>query len=93
MNISEVTANMKKVDCQGTITAIGKAREVNLKAGGTNTVSDATLKDESGEITVPLWGEHNLRVGDKVKIENGFSTSYKGKNQLSVGKFGRLTRL
>ena len=95
MNISEIKAQDRKVDVTGTITAIGKPREVNLKAGGTNTIADATLEDATGKITVPLWGDDiaKFRVGDKVQIAGGYVTSYKGVNQLSVGRFGKISRL
>lgn len=93
MKVSEITVGQKKVDVTGTITAIGEKRVVNLKAGGTSTVCDATLSDESGAIKVPLWGEHQFKVGDKVQISNGFTTSYKGALQLSIGKFGKIARV
>jgi replication factor A1 len=95
MKIKDIVVGAKSVTVEGTITALGEKRSVNLKSGGTNTVLDATLKDDSGEIKVPLWGADadKFRTGDKVKIENGYVTTFKGINQLSVGKFGKLTRL
>jgi ssDNA-binding replication factor A large subunit len=32
-----------------------------------------------------------VNVGNKVKIENGYVTSFKGEIQLNVGKFGTMT--
>jgi replication factor A1 len=32
-------------------------------------------------------------VGDKIKIENGYITSFKGELQLNIGKYGKLTVL
>jgi len=34
-----------------------------------------------------------VNVGDKIKIENGYVTSFKGEIQLNIGKFGKLTVL
>jgi replication factor A1 len=40
-----------------------------------------------------LWNEQiaHVNVNDKIKIENGYITSFKGEVQLNVGKFGKLT--
>jgi len=56
-------------------------------------VADATLKDETGKITMTLWNEQvkQVMVGDKVKIENGYAKSFRNILQLSTGKYGKLT--
>ena len=95
MNVSEITANMKKVDLIGTIATIAEPRTVNLKTGGTTEVADAIVQDASGSITVPIWGADiaKFRKGDRVEIKNGYSTSYKDKLQVSIGKYGKITLL
>ena len=54
---------------------------------------DAVVADETGSIKLTLWNDQiNLvNVGDNIKIENGYITSFKGEIQLNVGKFGKLT--
>jgi ssDNA-binding replication factor A large subunit len=32
-----------------------------------------------------------VKVNDKIKVENGYVTAFKGEIQLNVGKFGKLT--
>ena len=56
-------------------------------------VADATLKDETGKITLTLWNEQvsKVMVGDKIKIENGYAKSFRDVLQLSTGKHGKLT--
>ena len=91
MNISEIKNDSRKVDLEATVVEKSEPREVNTKYGKT-TVSDATIEDESGTITLVLWGEDNDRIkqGDKVRIENGFVREWNGNLQLSVGKYGKL---
>ena len=95
MNISELKAGMRNVSITGMIDSVGEPRTVNLKAGGTNTVADAIISDESGSIKLSLWGEeiNNVQPGDRVSVENGYINTFKGENSLNVGKFGKLKKL
>jgi len=58
----------------------------------TYTVADAVVGDESGKIKLTLWNEQIalVNVNDKIRIENGYVTSFKGEVQLNVGKYGKL---
>lgn len=95
MKISELKAGMRNVSITGKIDSVGEPRTVNLKAGGTNTVADAIISDESGSIKLSLWGEevNNVQPGDRVSVENGYINTFKGENSLNVGKFGKLKKL
>jgi replication factor A1 len=44
-------------------------------------------------VKLTLWNEQidQINVGDNIKIENGYVTSFKSEIQLNVGKFGKLT--
>jgi replication factor A1 len=95
MKISELKAGMRNVSITGKIDSVGEPRTVNLKAGGTNTVADAIISDESGNIKLSLWGEeiNNVQPGDRVSVENGYINTFRGENSLNVGKFGKLNKL
>jgi replication factor A1 len=95
MKISELKAGMRNVSVTGKIDSVGEPRTVNLKAGGTTTVADAIISDESGSIKLSLWGDDSSKVqaGDKVSVENGYINTFKGENSLSVGKFGKLNKV
>ena len=91
MKISEIDADSRKVELEATVTEKSEAREVNTKYGKTK-VSNATIEDDSGSITLVLWGDDCERIndGDKIRIENGFVREWNGTMQLSVGKYGKL---
>jgi replication factor A1 len=95
MKISELKSGMRNVSITGKIESVGEPRTVNLKAGGTNTVADAVISDDSGSIKLSLWGEDidKIHSGDKVSVENGYINTFKGENSLAVGKFGKLKKL
>lgn len=86
---------MRNVSVVAKVESVGEPRTVNLKAGGTNTVADAIISDESGKIKLSLWGDdiNKIQAGDRISIENGYINTFKGENSLSVGKFGKMTKL
>jgi len=91
MKISEIQARQGRIEVEGKITDLGEIREYN-KNGGTLRVCDAKFEDDSGEIKLTLWNDEidKVKVGDKVKISNGYCGEYQGEKQLSAGKFGKL---
>jgi replication factor A1 len=95
MKISELKAGASEVSIEGTIKEKEEAREVITKYGKRIRVANAIIFDETGEINLTLWGAYadEIKVGDKIKIENGFVTEFKGSPQLSTGKNGKITIL
>lgn len=94
MKISELKPGMRNVSVTAKVDSVGQPRTVNLKAGGTNTVADAVISDDSGSIKLSLWGDdiNKIQAGDKISVENGYINTFKGENSISVGKFGKLTK-
>ena len=86
---------MRNVSITGKIESVGEPRTVNLKAGGTNTVADAIISDETGSTKLSLWGDDidKIQPGDRVLIDNGYVNTFKGENSISVGKFGNLKKV
>ncbi len=95
MKISELKAGTGNVSVTGELSTKEEARDVITKFGKKLRVANATLKDDSGEIQISLWGEDadNFSQGDKVQIENGWVSEYKGNAQLSAGKFGKISKV
>jgi replication factor A1 len=95
MKISELKAGMRNVSVTGKIDSVGDPRTVNLKSGGTNMVADAVISDESGSMKLSLWGDDISKVqpGDRVSVENGYINTFKGENSISIGKFGKMTKV
>lgn len=93
LKIAELRFNSRGVYVEGIITEMGKSREVNLRAGGKARVAEAILTDETGSIKLNLWNEDIGRVkkGDRVRIENGYVTVFKGEKRLNVGRYGKLS--
>jgi replication factor A1 len=94
LNIKELRNGMKRVNVEAKVVEKGNPREVMSRyKDETYTVADAVVADETGSIKLTLWNEQidQVNVNDKVKIENGYVTSFKGEIQLNVGKYGKMT--
>ncbi len=84
---------MKRVSVEAKVVEKGDAREVKSRfKDETYRIVDAVVADETGSIKLTLWNEQidKVNVGDNIKIDNGYITSFKGENQLNVGKFGTM---
>ena len=96
MKIKELQTGMKRVEVEADVVDKGNPRQVQSRMSGeTFNVSDVVVQDETGNIKLTLWNEQidQVNVGDRIKIENGYITSFKGEIQLNVGKYGKLTIL
>jgi replication factor A1 len=88
--IAALRANVN-ANIEATITAISPVRDVTT-ARGPSQVADATLQDETGTITLTLWGDDTKKytVGQKVKISDGWVKDFRGKLQVSMGRSGTI---
>jgi len=94
VKICDIKEGDSEINIEAEVTEKSYAREVRSKFGyRALMVADATLKDETGSITLTLWNEQvrQVMVGDRVKIENGYAKSFRNVLQLSTGKYGTLT--
>jgi len=94
VDIKDLNDGMKRVSVEAKVVEKGDPREVKSKyKDETYRIVDAVVADETGSIKLTLWNEQidQVNVGDNVKIENGYVTSFKGEIQLNVGKFGTMT--
>ena len=93
MTTCEEAKNMKSgINVEGKIERKSEVRTVNTKFGETK-VCDAYLEDESGRIKLTLWADDTEKVknGDEVKLEGGYTTTFREVVQLNKGrKDGKL---
>lgn len=92
VKISELQPKTPVPELTGEIVSIGEARQF-ANERGSGRVCDAALKDKTGEVKLSLWNDQieMVKEGDKVKIENGWCSEFKGQKQISTGKLGKLT--
>ena len=91
MEIKDIQANQGNIDIVATV--IQKEEERTFeKFGKQGRVCNAILQDETGQVKLTLWNDDvdSVKQGDKIHIENGWCSEYKGEKQLSSGKFGKI---
>ena len=94
LNISDLKNGMKRIEVEAKVVEKGATREVMSRFKDESyKVASVIVADETGSIKLTLWNEQidQVHVDDKIKVENGYVTSFKGEIQLNVGKFGKLT--
>lgn len=91
MKISELTPGAGNVDLEAEVVGVEKPREIN-KNGRLLRVANATIKDDSGTISLVLWNDaiDKIQEGSKIKITNGYVNTWQDKLQLTLGKFGKM---
>ena len=96
-SIVDLTDGMKIVDVEGEILEKGFARQVKSRRRRweTLTVANAALGDDSGRVVLVLWNQQIRRVsvGDRIRVEYGYVSSYRGITQLNVGRSGKLIKI
>lgn len=94
MQIKDLKTDMKQVDVNAKVIEKSPTREVYSRYGyNVHRVANVIIADETGTIKLVLWNEQidAVSVGDTIRIENGYVTTFRGENQLSVGKkYGKL---
>ncbi|UCE45698.1 MAG: hypothetical protein JSU93_02130 [Methanobacteriota archaeon] len=77
-----------------TVVEKSEPREFQSKwSGASGRVCDAVGQDEEGEsVNLTLWNDDidKVEVNAKIKITNGWVSSYKDQLQVSTGKYGKL---
>jgi ssDNA-binding replication factor A large subunit len=91
MKISDIVAGMSNVSVEAKVVEISESRDVQTRYGP-RTVADATLEDETGQISVSLWEKqiNSVAVGDRVRVVGAYVTKFRDKLQLNIPKSGRL---
>lgn len=71
------------------------SEERKIKHGKELTLGKFSVKDDSGEITLTLWGKdiNRIKQGSILIIENGYVRDFMNKKQVTLGKGGRLVVL
>ena len=91
MKIEDIKPNQGKISIEAVIVEMDSPRDINSAAGALR-VANAIIQDDSGKMKLTLWNAEidKVKVGDKIRITNGFAKEYRDEIQLSAGKFGKL---
>ncbi len=91
MKLNELKARQGKVDVEVEVKDVGEVRTFE-KFGKPGRVCNVTVSDDSGEMKLTLWNDDcdKIKVGDKVKVTNGYVNEFRGEKQLTAGRLGKI---
>jgi replication factor A1 len=89
MNVKDLKENTPIDEITLTVTDKELPRDVK---GGSLRVCNLKGKDETGEVKITLWNDDidRVTVGDKIKITEGWTSSFQDQLQVSAGRRGNL---
>lgn len=87
---------MSHVNMTVKVLEVSESKQMVTSAGVEHEILELNVGDKSGSIKLVLWDEKiilDLKTGDKVTIENGFVTSFKGAWRINVGRYGEAKKI
>jgi hypothetical protein len=91
--IGDLKSGMKRINLKARVIEIPKSRSVITRFGNSATVTNVSVRDETGIIQLPLWNKQidTVSVGDIIQVENARVVTFRGERQLRVGRGGQLS--
>ena len=92
-HIRDLKFGMNRINLKAKVIEIPKPKTVFTRLGKLNTVANAKVTDETGIIQLPLWNQqiHTVAVGDTIQVENARVVTFRGEQQLRVGRGGQIS--
>ena len=92
LKIIDLKQRMKHVNIKARVVETPEPKLVFTKFGTQAYVSNVLLADKTGTIRLSLWNEKikKVSVDDVITIENCSVASFRGKQQLKIGRTGTL---
>jgi len=78
------------------VLAVSESKQTVTSAGIEHEILELNVSDKSGSIKLVLWDEKiisDLKIGDRIQVENGFVTSFKGAWRINVGRYGEARKI
>lgn len=93
VKVDELSPASKRVNIVVKVLDIGEKREVPSRMGGSRTLAEARVGDETGTVVMTLWEDQIAQVSpeDVLLIDNGFMSLVRGHLRLNVGQYGSFS--
>jgi len=96
MKVGSLKPGLRNLNVTVKIVNIGASRTIFSRRGGReHLVAEALVGDETGSIILTLWDDQikKFKASDTVKIEDGYTTIFKGSLRLNTGKAGKIEKI
>jgi replication factor A1 len=89
---SDVRPEMRRIDIELKVVEVEEPRTYIRRDGREGRVTTAIAEDDTGKIKISLWDADidRVKVGDKIKIINGYARLFRNEVHVSAGIYGKL---
>ena len=93
--VKDLGPSTKQVSLLARVVSMGERRTIDSKFGGSRTLCEAVVGDETGTVILTLWEAQigQLGAADVVQVNNGYVSLVRGRIRLNVGKYGSLEKV
>jgi len=95
MKIGDLNSGMKKVNVIAEVLETPEPSKVHTQFRDNALVANAVIGDETGKVMLCLWDQqvNSVSVGNYIEVKNAHVATFKGENQLRLGRNGSITIL
>ncbi len=88
--VKDLNPSTKQVNLLAKVVSVGERRTIDSKFGGSRTLCEAVVGDETGTVILSLWEAQIGRVasGEVLQVNNGYVSLVRGRIRLNIGKYG-----
>ncbi len=93
IKIGDLHAGMKKINVIAEVLETSEPSKVHTQFRDNALVSNASIGDETGKVMLCLWDQqvNAVSVGNFIEVKNAHVATFKGENQLRLGRNGTIT--
>ncbi|EWG07842.1 MAG: single-stranded DNA-binding protein [Candidatus Aramenus sulfurataquae] len=84
--IGNLKGGMENVNVTARVLEVGEQKTIQTK-NGPRTIRELVVGDETGRVKLTLWGTKfdDVKQGQAIRVENGWTTVFRGQVQLNAG--------
>ena len=90
MKVKDLKDDMHNVSVVVKVVSVSQPKTVQTRNGET-TIREAVVEDDSGRVKLTIWGDQQIKPGTTVKIENAWTSTFKGEVKLNVSNKSKIT--
>ncbi|QKR00494.1 single-stranded DNA-binding protein [Metallosphaera tengchongensis] len=90
--IGNLKGGMENINVTARVLEVGEQKVVQTK-NGPRTIREVMVGDDTGRVKLTLWGNQGdeVKEGQIIKVENAWTTVFKGQVQLNAGSRSKIS--
>ncbi|EHP70681.1 MAG: single-stranded DNA-binding protein [Metallosphaera yellowstonensis] len=90
--IGNLKGGMENIEVTARVLEVGEQKVVQTK-NGPRTIREVMVGDDTGRVKLTLWGSQGdtVKEGQVIKVENAWTTVFKGQVQLNAGSRSKIS--